>query len=186
MTDAELLRSVQAGDLSAWEQLYHRYLPTIWRYVYLQVSGDKYLAEDVVSETVLALVRQISSLTPGNGNISGWLLAVARNKIGDHRRNMARGALAARMGNMGHVLAAAATTPHTSLEAAETRKHVIAIMEQLPDEERLVLEWKYLEDLSVGEIASRFGRTEKAVESVLYRARRSFRLLFRSVFGTNL
>ena len=127
------------------------------RYVYLQVSGDKYLAEDVVSETVLALVRQISSLTPGDGNISGWLLAVARNKIGDHRRNMARGALAARMGNMGHVLAAAATTPHTSLEAAETRKHVIAIMEQLPDEERLVLEWKYLEDLSVGEIASRFG-----------------------------
>jgi DNA-directed RNA polymerase specialized sigma24 family protein len=28
-------------------------------------------------------------------------------------------------------------------------------MDQLPDEERLALEWKYLEDLSVGEIAGR-------------------------------
>jgi RNA polymerase sigma factor (sigma-70 family) len=178
LTDAELLRSVQAGDLSAWEQLYYRYLPTVWRYVYLQVNGDKHLAEDVVSETILALVHQFSSLTPGDGNLSGWLLAVARNKIGDHRRNVARGAFAATTGSMDHISAAVAITPDTSLEAAETRKQVIAVMEQLPNEERLVLEWKYLEDLSVGEIAGRLGRTKKAVESVLYRARRSFRLLF--------
>jgi len=88
LTDAELLRGVHAGDLSAWEQLYVRCLPTVWRYVYLRAGGDRHLAEDVVSETVLALVRQISSLTPGDGNLSGWLITVARNKLGDHRRNV--------------------------------------------------------------------------------------------------
>ncbi len=74
MTDAELLRDARAGDLSAWEQLYVRCLPTVWRYVFLRAGGDRHLAEDVLSETVLALVRQISSLTLRDGNLSGWLI----------------------------------------------------------------------------------------------------------------
>jgi RNA polymerase sigma factor (sigma-70 family) len=49
----------------------------------------------------------------------------------------------------------------------------------MPDEERQVLEWKYLEELAVAEIAERLGRTEKAVEALLYRARRSFRELIK-------
>lgn len=186
MTDAELLRGVQAGDLSAWEQLYDRCLPTVWRYVYLRAGGDRHLAEDVVSETVLALVRQISSLAPGDGNLSGWLIAVARNKLGDHRRNAARFALAAKDAGVNEYRAAAGAGPDAAIESAETRQQVIAVMDRLPDEERLVLECKYLEDLSVGEIASRLGRTEKAVESVLYRARRSFRSHFNRLFGERL
>jgi RNA polymerase sigma-70 factor, ECF subfamily len=183
LTDSELLRHVQAGDASAWEHLYRRYLPTVWRYVYLQVGGDKHLAEDVVSETILALVRQISSLALGDGNLSGWLIAVARNKLGDHRRNVARGSLAAKAVSGGKSPVAAGVAPEASLEAAETRQQVLAVLDRLPGEERLVLEWKYVEDLSVGEIAGRLGRTEKAVESVLYRARRSFRSLFNRRFG---
>ena len=57
-------------------------------------------------------------------------------------------------------------------------------MDGLPDEERLALEWKYVDDLSVGQIADRLGRTEKAAESVLYRARRAFRADFNRLFGT--
>ncbi len=183
MTDAELIRRVQAGDVSAWERLYQRYLPTLWRYAYLQVGGDRHLAEDVVSETILALVRQISSLAPGDGNLSGWLTAVARNKLGAHRRSVIRGALAAKAAQGGKISEAADAAPQASLEAVETRQQVLAILDRLPDEERLVLEWKYVEELSVSEMAGRMGRTEKAVESVLYRARRSFRSLFNRRFG---
>ena len=43
-------------------------------------------------------------------------------------------------------------------------------MAQIVDEERLVLEWKYVDEMAVKEIAVRLGRTEKAVESLLYRA----------------
>lgn len=182
MTDADLLRAVQAGDLSAWERLYDRYLPTVWRYVYLRAGGDRHLAEDVVSETILALVRQIPSLTLGDGNLSGWLIAVARNKLGDQRRNAARAALAAKAAGE-EILPKAGGGPEAALETAETRTQVIVVMDRLPDEERAALEWKYLEDLSVGEIAGRLGRTEKAVESVLYRARRSFRSHFNRLVG---
>ena len=51
-------------------------------------------------------------------------------------------------------------------------------MAQLVDEERLVLEWKYVDEMAVKEIAVRLGRTEKAVENLLYRARKSFRAAF--------
>jgi RNA polymerase sigma factor (sigma-70 family) len=158
LTDAELLRGVQIGDLSAWECLYRRYLPTVWRYVCLRVGGDRHLAEDVVSETILALVRQISSLAEGDGNLSGWLIAVARNKIGDHRRRVARQAQAAKVICDDMVSGTVAAAPEALLEVAEIRQQVLTVLDRLPDEERLVLEWKYLEELSVGEIAGRLGR----------------------------
>ena len=184
MTDAELLHGVRAGDLSAWEQLYVRCLPTVWRYVYLRAGGDRHLAEDVVSETVLALVRQVSSLTLRDGSLSGWLIAVARNKLGDHRRNAARATALAAKARDDKSSPVAGAGPEAALEAAETRQRVLTVMDDLPDEERLALEWKYIDSLSVGEIADRLGRTEKAVESVLYRARRSFRADFNRLFGT--
>jgi DNA-directed RNA polymerase specialized sigma24 family protein len=48
-------------------------------------------------------------------------------------------------------------------------------MDALPDDQRLALEWKYLDGLPVREIAHRMGRTEKAAETLLYRARNAFR-----------
>jgi len=186
LTDAELLRRVQAGDVSAWEQLYERCLRTVWRYVYLQVGGERHLAEDVVGETIMALVRQVSSLSPNEGSLSGWLITVARHKLSDHRRSTGRGARVAEVLEAGDGGGLACASSTTWLEAAEKREQVVKVMDRLPEEERLVLEWKYLEELSVGEIASRLGRTEKAAESALYRARRSFRSLFMSLFGEPL
>jgi DNA-directed RNA polymerase specialized sigma24 family protein len=57
---------------------------------------------------------------------------------------------------------------------------VLNVLEGLSDRQRVVLEWKYLDALRVREIAERLGETEKAVETVLYRARREFRRLFES------
>ena len=58
---------------------------------------------------------------------------------------------------------------------AETRAAVARVMVALEDEHRLVLEWKYVEGLSVRAMAQRLGRTEKAVEALMFRARAEFR-----------
>jgi RNA polymerase sigma-70 factor (ECF subfamily) len=183
LTDAELLRRVQAGDAEAWGALYERYLPTAWRYVYARVEGDRHLAEDIVSETILALVRQVNELDPDGGSLAAWLRQVARNKLSDHRRKSGRAARADRVAAQSSLPQQAPSGGATSLETEETKAQVIGVMDELADEERLVLEWKYLEKLSVRKIAHRLGRTEKAAESLLYRARRSFRSLFDRVKG---
>jgi RNA polymerase sigma-70 factor (ECF subfamily) len=48
-------------------------------------------------------------------------------------------------------------------------------MDDLPEQYRLALEWKYIDGLSVRQIAERLALTEKAAESILFRARREFR-----------
>ena len=49
----------------------------------------------------------------------------------------------------------------------------------LPDDRREVLTWKYVEGLPVDTIAARMGKTAKAVESLLSRARQQMRDLLR-------
>jgi RNA polymerase sigma factor (sigma-70 family) len=172
VTDTELLRQAQAGDGTALRTLYERYLPSVWRYVYAQVSGDSHAAQDVVSETFLAAVRSIGTVAP-EAVIGGWLIGIARHKVGDlHRRSR----LAERAQFvLKQSVEARPAEPTTPLEAEEMRGQVAAALDRLSDDERQVLEWKYLEELSVREIAERLGRTEKAIEALLYRARQSFR-----------
>ncbi len=177
MTDAELIRAVQAGDAAALEEVYRRYFPLVWRYAYSQFRGDISCAEDVTSETFLGALRSIWTIDPEQGSLGGWLLGIARHKAADVRRS-AR--------NRYRTLEAhAAQTPEqhcqpsAHLERGEVRTAVARTIESLAEDERLVLEWKYLDGLSVREIAGRLGRTEKATEALLYRARRSFRKLGR-------
>lgn len=176
MTDADLIRAVQAGNETALQTLYERYLPSVWRYAFAQLAGHTSAAEDVVSETFLAAVRQVGRLKPEGGSLGGWLIGIARHKIGDIRRRRGR----VKTGVPAETVAKedGSHDPAASLETAETRAQVAAVMDALPDDQRLALEWKYLDALSVREIARRMGRTEKAAETLLYRARNAFREAF--------
>ena len=173
-TDRELIRAAQAGTKSALEAIYERYLPFVWRYVYTRLRGDRHAAEDVVSETFLAAV---AALCGGKVHADGrpfypWLIGVARHKLADHGRRAARGSAVQGPAEAEY---ARRRQPTGGSQEAERAARVMAAMAELPDEQRLMLEWKYLGELSVREIAGRLGRTEKAVESVLYRARNAFR-----------
>jgi RNA polymerase sigma factor (sigma-70 family) len=69
--------------------------------------------------------------------------------------------------------------PEDVLEQVEQRAVVRAAMLVLTDDRRKALIWKYVEGLSVETIAGRMGRTAKAVESLLSRARQQARGLLR-------
>ena len=66
--------------------------------------------------------------------------------------------------------------PGKRQEIQEKRAEVRQAMDELTEQHRNVLEWKYLDKLSVRAIAERWETTEKAVESILFRARREFRM----------
>jgi RNA polymerase sigma-70 factor, ECF subfamily len=173
LTDAELLQDARSGDAEAWRRLYQRYLPAVWRHAYARTL-DIHAAEDVSSEAMLALLRNIREFETGTPNIAGWLRSVVDFKAADHFRKQTRNRdrLQELATQPMHRQVAA---PSAALETGETRDLVLKIMDQLPERQREVLECKYLEALSVQAIASRLGETEKAVESHLYRGRREFR-----------
>jgi RNA polymerase sigma-70 factor (ECF subfamily) len=171
VTDTELLRLVQVRDRAALEKLYQRCLPSLWRFVCARLRGDLHAAEDIVSETFLAAVRSAVTFVPEVGTATGWLIGIARHKLADRRRLMERA--------FSPGFAHEKRQERSPFEAVDVHEQVLVTLERMPDEERQVLEWKYLEELAVAEIAERLGRTEKAVEALLYRARRSFRELIK-------
>ena len=135
--------------------------------------GDRHLAEDIVSEAVLAIMRAAAKGTEIHSP-SAWLRTVAVNKVNDHFRAAAR---------VQHLIEEARQTgTHVEDEDAvaqevlvEKRMEVRRAMDELPEQHRLAMEWKYIEKLSVREIAQRLDVTEKAAESILFRARRELR-----------
>jgi RNA polymerase sigma-70 factor, ECF subfamily len=176
LTDADLLRAARDHDAEAWKTLYARYLPLAWRYAYAQLE-DVHLAEDVVSETMLALLKNIDRIEADAAHVASWLRSVVRNKVADHHRQSFR--FKDRLEKLGRDSAAdSAGEPSHELECSETRGQVLRILEQLPPKQRLILELKYAEGMRVREIAERLNETEKGIEASLYRARREFRRCF--------
>ena len=172
-------RSVQGGSDPALQMLYQRYLHVVWRYVYVRARRDENVVEDIVSDTFLAAIRGLRDLDPEGGSVCGWLMGIARHKLADHWRQARRNRYDSPMpGTQQAGVSDRAVSPNCSLEAAEQKEQIAEAVAALPDEQRLVLEWKYVDGLSVRAIAGRVGRSEKAVEAVLYRARKSFRAAF--------
>jgi RNA polymerase sigma-70 factor, ECF subfamily len=176
MNDGDLIRAVQSGDRDSLSILYQRHLGGVWRYVHAHLPRSLATVEDLVSETFLAAIQSIDAYDANRGNVYGWLLGIARNKLHDHLRRTARQGDGAQIETK--AVDDAANNPAARLMQTETRKSVTLALDELTDDERLVLEWKHLETLSVREIAERLGRTEKAVEAMLYRARIAFRAAY--------
>lgn len=174
----------QQGSTAALGTLYQRYLPSVWRYVYTHVGGDRHVVEDLVSETFLAALRGLKKLDADSRPLYPWLISVARHKLGDHRRRARRSEAGVRVPGQDAVDTSLNGDPPGYLLATERKALAARAMARLPDEERLALEWKYVDELSVRDIARRMGRTEKAVENLLYRARKSFRATFSESQGS--
>lgn len=175
MNETEFVQGLREQCPAAIRHLSECHLPSVWRFVYVRVGGDQHLAEDIVSETVLALMKAAATPEVEIKNPGGWLRTVAGNKVNDHFRAAAR---------VQHLIdqvtqnseTAEQDDPAKVQELKERRADVCSAMDELPDRQRLALEWKYIDKLSVREIAERLDVTEKAAQSILFRARRDFRV----------
>ena len=142
MTDVELLYGARRGDAEAWRALYVRYLPFVWRQAHA-LLGDPHAAEDVTSEVMLALLRNIQNLESEVPKLGGWLRTVVRCKVADHQRALIRSRT--KMAVVATRLAADDSNtqlgPSAPLEVVETKSRVHLALDSLPERQRIVLEW---------------------------------------------
>src|SRR5436309_13491181 len=83
--DAQLLTLVADRDRVAFEELYHRYVRSVYG-IALRRLRDRQRAEDAVQETFAAVWRSAASYRPERGPAAPWLYAIARNAIVDRFR----------------------------------------------------------------------------------------------------
>ena len=145
-TDGELIQRIGARDAGAFELLYHRYARSVFGLA-LRRLGDRMRAEDAVQETFAAIWRSAATYVPERGPGAPWLYAVARNAIVDRARS--------RTETPGDVPEAASPEPGPAerAEAAYVSWCVHRALEDLPQNERDVLELAYWGGLSQSEVA---------------------------------
>jgi len=176
-----------AGDQSAIRRLTNAVLEPLFRFCLYRVGRNRHLCEEVVQETLVWAIRDLRNYDPArsSGNIFSWLSGIARNQI--HKvlsRQKSAVSLEALWEKMDRQLLAVYARLDSQpfndelLEREETRQMVNTTMSQLPPHYREALEAKYVEGRSVREIASAANTSEKAVESLLTRAREAFRATF--------
>jgi RNA polymerase sigma-70 factor (ECF subfamily) len=148
--------------------LYDQALPQVYGYL-LPRCGNPAAAEDVTSETFLAAVDAVQKGTVPSLTVA-WLIGVARHKLVDHWRRTAR---------EDRRLQRVASEPDpededpwdAQLDAALAH----ATLATLAPQHRSALTLRYLDGLSVPEVARHLDRTVHATEALLVRARTAFR-----------
>ena len=174
-----LVRLMIAGDERAFEEFSDTYLPALFRFALNRLGGDRELTREMVQSTVCKAIAKLASFR-GEAALMTWLCACCRTEIATHYRGEMR---APRQVELVDELVVYETTlsqahpfgPEETFERKEDAELVHLALDQLPSHYGKALEWKYLDNLSVKEIAKRLSLGPKAAESLLTRARQSFR-----------
>ena len=179
MDDHTLVARALAGDQLAFDELFETYFPRLFRFAIRRVEGEDE-AEDVVQATMIKAMRSLGSWR-GEAGLFTWLCTICRHEISARWHHKGHQPRVTPMEDRPEVRAAlealssAADCPERAFERSEIAGAVQVVLDHLPGRYGDVLEWKYAEGLSVAEISARLGATEKAVESMLTRARLAFR-----------
>jgi len=190
--EREVARGLRLGEASAWGALYDAYAAQVWRAIARLMGPESADIADVVQETFLAAARSAATYDAARGTLWLWLWGIARRHVALHYRKEKRQDRLRAAGdwlansNALRLLQEEGPAPPEVLAAAELATLVRATLTELPAEYETLLTAKYLDGITVDDIASQERSTAVAVRSKLARARQAFRqlLLRHAVFAS--
>lgn len=168
MIDGEddIVKSAIAGEASAFGLLYKHYQPKIYRFVYLKV-GRREEAEDLTHHVFMKAWQNIENFKTRGFPFSSWLYRMARNQIIDsYRTRKAETSIDELDPDFLKSDDGAEHSFDMSLEVKAVRKAIL----ELKPEHQDVLVLRFIEDLSVKEVAGALNRSEGAVKVLQHRA----------------
>jgi RNA polymerase sigma-70 factor (ECF subfamily) len=174
-TDFELVQAAR-GDPQAFEPLYRRYADRIYAFL-VRRTGNPADAEDLTSLTFARAMAQLDGFR--GDSFAGWLFTIARNAFINARRRPRLVPLGA--------LAEEACDPQAEpldlIIANERISIVRALIAQLPDTPREILQLRVVGQLSNAEIAMALGKSEDAVKMHIHRIIVRLRREFQAAIG---
>lgn len=183
LSEIALRDRILAGDQDAARWLFEEHFDALYEFAHYRLGGERAQAEDVVQDTFVVALESLASFD-GRSSLHTWLCGIAKNKVRALRRKRRPAPLADVLDEaddeIDAVLARVSSEPlpDWALERKETRELVGATLSSLPPDYRRALVAKYVSGRSVAQIAQDVGRSEKAAESLLTRARAAFGEVF--------
>jgi RNA polymerase sigma-70 factor (ECF subfamily) len=158
--------STEARQLDKQElvAIYQEISPGLYRYAY-RLLGDQHLAEDCVAETFSRFLQVVRRGTTPEGNLRAYLYRMAHNWVVDQYR---------RQPPSESLQTDAHPDPGADLEngihARQENERLRAALLQLPEEQRMVIELRFMEEWSHDRVADFLGKTIDATRALQYRA----------------
>jgi RNA polymerase sigma-70 factor (ECF subfamily) len=165
--EQDLVRRAQAGDADAISELYRTHAPVIFRYCYFRVA-DRATAEDLTGEVFVKMVEALPRYVERGPPLAAWLFRIAHDRVVDHHRRAARRPqepLSTRLEDR---------EPGTEAQAVERAElaRVQALLLGLTDEQRSVIQLRFIEGFDLDECARILGKNVGAIKALQHRALR--------------
>ncbi len=171
LDDAALMREVARGSVDAFTLLVDRHSPALYR-VAMRMLSDAAEAEDVLQDCFARLWQNAPRWTPTGAGLVGWLHRVTMNLCFDRKRRF-------RVVTVDTMPDPADDAPSADrrIEADQASQAVADALGDLPERYRAALVLCYYEGFSNALAAEVLDLNIKAMESLLFRARRQMRTL---------
>jgi RNA polymerase sigma-70 factor (ECF subfamily) len=175
-TDERQLIEAAQQDPSRFAELYEMNFDRVYAYVLHRVR-DRDLAEDLTAEVFHHALANLARFEWRGAPFAAWLIRIAANAIADRFQSAA----------VRHEIATD-TLEDTGADVranneVERRAMLFKLVDSLPEDQRLVVVRRFVDQRSVREIAEELGRSEGAVKQLQFRALQALRMKTRTNHG---
>lgn len=174
LSDRELVAEVLRKDRKATAEFVGRHADGIYSYVRRRLIPHVELVEDLVQEVFLSAWENLDKFR-GDSPLRNWLLGIARHKVEDHYRQRLKEVQLPEEDEISQSEPVTFYDADELLAKGRASQRTREILASLPEMYGVILLWRYWEERSLREIAEQTGRTEKAIERLLARARHQFK-----------
>jgi len=171
--DVALVTAVLQRDRKATAEFVDTYTDAVYAFIRRRLSPRLDLVEDLVQEVFIAAWENLNSFR-GASPLRAWLLGIARHKVEDYYRRLLQSAQPLEPATA-EELPAEDLDMEGIADRERTERRARQVLEELPERYRVALQWRYWEKRSTRQMAKAVGRSEKAIERLLARAREQFR-----------
>jgi RNA polymerase sigma-70 factor, ECF subfamily len=185
-----LVRRMLAGEERAFTAFFDAYFSRLYRFALPRLNTDSQAAREVVQAALTKAMRRLADYR-GEAALFTWLCQICRREVVDYLRAHKRYSERVVLIEDSEELRAAIDSIEApeefdvarSYRKEELGRMVRTVLDRLPAHYGDALEWKYVEGRSVEEIGELLGIGHTAAQSLLARARESFRQAVETVFG---
>ena len=185
MEDKRLVKRLLAGDEQAFNCFFDENFSRLYRFVVARISNDRDAALEITQASLSRALDRIGQYR-AEAALFTWLCTIARNELADWARRNSRyrehivltedyPEISAAVDSF---LAPTIDGPGRQYQKHEMSRLIQVALDRLPPHYGDALEWKYIQGHSVKEIAARLDVSHEAAQSILARAKRSFREIY--------
>ncbi|SEJ51855.1 RNA polymerase sigma-70 factor, ECF subfamily [Cyclobacterium xiamenense] len=164
-SEKELVRSLRQGDMKAFDELYHRFLPKLLGFAYKYLS-DEMEAEETVQVIFIKIWEGRKSLDE-NKNFKAYLFQSVKNQLLNKLRNQKKNCT---IEDIPEKYCVSTENVFEKLTYKELEDAATELIRNLPKTQQQVFVLNKIEGLSPNEIASRMCLSRRTVEHHIYLA----------------